>query len=150
MFKTNACWKRWHCIRCVILIIPEGQSSRPLSTWFWRYPMQSGVRPFCSEEPLHSVTSVPIAPCIGWSAVADHSYAALSSVVFSEFSLLILILLISRKLNLEIYLSLLNFVSSKGLRWLWRHTHTHTVRHTCTYIEWSQMRSKWEERQSKR
>lgn len=143
-------WKRWHCIRCIILIIPERQSSRTLSTWFWRYLLQSGVLPFCSEESLHSVMPVLIAPCIGLSAVADHCYAALSSVVFSKFSLLILILLISCKLNLEIYLSLLNFVSSKGLRWLWRHTHTHTVRHTCTYIEWSQMRSKWEERQSKR
>lgn len=57
-----------------------------------------------------------IADCIGSSAVAVHCRATLSSVVFSKFSLLILIIFTSLKLNLEIYLSLLKPVSSKNLR----------------------------------
>lgn len=57
-----------------------------------------------------------IADCVGSSAVAVHCRATLSSVVFSKFSLLILIIFTSLKLNLEIYLSLLKPVSSKNLR----------------------------------
>lgn len=111
MFRANVLLKKVE-----VLLLPgassqscaEGRSVALSAPHFGSVFCKLGFSPSALKNPFHSVRPFVIASCIGMSAhqslfKAYQSHAALSSVVFSEFSLLTLIILTSLKLKLEIY-----------------------------------------------